>query len=349
MKRNVKRVFIIDDSRISREIIKKAIEEREDLIFAGEAEDPYEARERIIGARPDVVTLDIQMPKMDGITFLKHLMKQYPLPVVVISGNPHRVFEAMDAGAVDFVAKPKIQTREELQDFLETMIDTIRGAVYATVNKHPKARESGVDSEGKRIHPGEKTGKGRISLIAIGASTGGTETVLSILKQFPREMPPIVVVQHMPPVFTRSYARRLDEHCEINVKEGEHGEFLQRGYAYIAPGGKMMRVDKQDNRPVLKISNEDKISGHIPSVDGLFYSITTMPGLAGKTIGVILTGMGYDGAKGLLELRRRKAHTIGQDEKSSIIYGMPRAAFTIGAVAEQLPVEKIAKAIYNRI
>ncbi len=342
MKKFIKRVFIIDDSPISREIIKRAIEDQEDLIFVGEASDPYEAKDRIIDARPDVLTLDIQMPKMDGITFLKHLMKQYPLPVVVISGNPDKVFEAIEAGAVDFVAKPKIESREELDEFLQVMVNTIKGAAYA---KH-----KAVSKDLKTVIPSDaKVQRKKISLIAIGASTGGTEMVLGILKEFPGDMPPIVVVQHMPPVFTKSYAQRLNEHCRITVKEGRHGEFLEKGHAYIAPGGKMMRVGKQENRLMLRITDEDKISGHIPSVDGLFHSIAEMRGIAGRTIGIILTGMGYDGAKGLLALRGLGAHTIGQDEKSSIVYGMPRAAFNIGAVMEQLPIGKIAKAVYNRM
>lgn len=354
MKKTRKRVFIIDDSGVSREIIKKVIARDPELTFAGEAKDPYEAKDHLITARPDVVTLDIQMPKMDGITFLKFLMKQYPLPVVVISGNPNRVFDALDAGAVEFVAKPTIKKSRDLELFMDAIGEKIHIAVYAKSKKNmgksgEKLRErEGTLQNSRGIK--ESSGKKRkVSVIAIGASTGGTEAVLSILSTFPADMPPILIVQHMPPVFTKTYAQRLNDHSRLTVKEGEDGDILLPGHGYVAPGGKMMRLVKNNNRLQLTCKEEEKISGHIPSVDGLFYSMAEHRGTAATAIGVILTGMGFDGAKGLLQLKNLGAFTIGQDDKTSVVYGMPRVAMSIGAVNKQLALGDIPKAIYEHI
>ena len=363
MKKTCKRVFIIDDSPVSRGVIKKVIASDPGLTLAGEAQDPYEAKDRLISAKPDVVTVDIQMPKMDGITFLKFLMQQYPLPVVVISGNPNRVFDALDAGAVDFVAKPNIKKPKDLERFMESIAEKLHIASYAKSKRplrksgnapikgeeRPRERVDGQKKEEKREGLLGRVDRTKVSLIALGASTGGTETLLNIIKTFPKTMPPVLIVQHMPPVFTKTYAERLNEHCELTIKEGEDGDLILPGHGYVAPGGKMMTIKRVNNRLQLSCEEREKISGHIPSVDGLFLSIAEQRGVAARSIGVILTGMGFDGAKGLLELKKLGAFTIGQDEKTSVVYGMPRAAASIGALSRQLPVGDIPKAIYDHI
>jgi two-component system chemotaxis response regulator CheB len=273
------------------------------------------------------------MPKMDGISFLKKLMVQYPLPIIVISSSTKKVFEALEAGAVDFVNKPDINTMKDLEKFIEEIVSKLKVASVAKMQLKAKKENNIINS-----FQGEKTTS--IKTIAIGASTGGTDAILTVLQSLPETVPGIVIVQHMPPVFTRMYAERLNTCCKLNVKEAESGDEIKQGSVLIAPGDYHMKVYKEKNSYYVKCYKGEKVSGHCPSVDILFESISNVFGE--KAIGVILTGMGKDGAKGLLDMRKKGAYTIGQDEKTSIVYGMPMVSYNIGAVKKQVPLEKIS-------
>ncbi|SDY50636.1 protein-glutamate methylesterase/protein-glutamine glutaminase [Tindallia californiensis] len=334
------RVLIVDDSMISREVIKKGLTADPGIMVVGTAADPYEAVEMIEKTSPDVLTLDVNMPRMDGITFLKKLMQQHPMPVVVISGSEHSVLKALETGAVDFVKKPDIKTPEDLKAFLEEIVYVIK---VATVSKTKPLCKTPVAVEKVIKSPNKK----EIELIAMGASTGGTDALMRILKEFPTTAPGVVIVQHMPPTFTRMYAERLDSLCEIEVMEAKTGVSILPGRALIAPGGLQMKVLKNGSGYKVKCYSGEKVSGHCPSVDVLFESVADTVGK--KAMGVILTGMGSDGAKGLLNMKKAGAYTIGQDQKSSVVYGMPMVAYNIGAVEKQLPLEEIARHIFRSL
>lgn len=332
------RVLVVDDSMFMREYISSEISKDPAIVVVGKASDPFEARDRIIELAPDVMTLDIQMPKMDGIEFLKKLMPQYPLPVVVVSAVDGAVFDALNAGAVDFVNKAGASEREK-QSFISELIIKIKIASIAKVGKYKQsaAREARTQRAG-----GDTKGD---SLIAIGASTGGTEAIFGILKNLGNDLPGIVIVQHMPPVFTRLYSERLNEACSMEIREAKDGDEIKPGCALIAPGGFQMAVAKHGNGYYVTCREGEKVSGHCPSVDYLFDSIAGLKGI--NTLGVILTGMGSDGAKGLLAMKKAGAHTIGQDRQTCVVYGMPAVAYNIGAVDEQYPLGDIPGQIYK--
>lgn len=337
------KVLIVDDSLIFRETISKGIKDDIGIEVVGTAADPFEARDKIIELEPDVLTLDVEMPKMNGIEFLKKLMPQYPIPVVVVSSVEKNVFDALRAGAVDFVTKPDIRNSKGLglEGFINELIIKIKIASISKV-KH-MMRDSSVERHYKR-----ESLKSRCKIIAIGASTGGTEAIYEIIHSLPREMPGIVIVQHMPPIFTKMYADRLNNSCRLEVKEAENGDKVLPGRVLIAPGGdRQMRIKISGNDYVIECFNSEKVNGHCPSVDVLFNSVAEKAGAA--AIGVILTGMGYDGAKGLLKMKKNGAVTIGQDEQSSVVYGMPKVAFDIGAVTRQVSLYNIAASIQNII
>ncbi len=330
------RVLVVDDSLLFRETLAREIGKDLSIEVVGTAEDPFIARDKILELEPDVVTLDVEMPKMDGIAFLKKLMPQYPLPVIVVSSVGSNVFDALNAGAVDFVTKPDFQKPGGLSSFVNELVIKIKIASTAKVGNHkkdyvPVKLKSGNSSA---IHD---------KIIAIGASTGGTEATYELMKALPRDMPGIVIVQHMPPVFTRMYAERLNNSCKLAVKEAENGDLVRPGSAIVAAGEYHMELAKSSEGFYIKSRQGEKVSGHCPSVDVLFQSVATAAGKNG--IGVILTGMGNDGAKGLLAMKNQGAYTFGQDEKSSIVYGMPMVAYNIGAVRMQLPLNRIAQAL----
>lgn len=297
--------------------------------------DVFMARDKIIEYRPDVMTLDVELPKMNGIEFLKRLMPQYPIPVVVVSAVTEKVFEALDAGAVDFVSKPV--NKIGIKGFINELIVKIKIASISKVG-YLKSNEKNMPNKIESY-------KSKIKIIAIGASTGGTEAIEGILKNLPREIPGIVIVQHMPPVFTRMYAERLNKSCIIEVKEAESGDMVLPGRALIAPGGRHMKVIMEGSSCSVHCFENEKVNGHCPSVDVLFYSV--MEACGNKAIGAILTGMGHDGASGLLKMRKSGARTLGQDEESCIVYGMPKVAYEIGAVEKQAPLNDIPKEIIN--
>lgn len=333
------RVLVVDDSLLFREAIARGIASDRAIEVVGTAGDAFEARDKIIELEPDVMTLDVEMPKMDGIEFLRRLMPQYPIPVVVVSAVSDNIFEALNAGAVDFVTKINSTSGVNKEVFINELIIKVKIASMAKVG-HLK----------KDIFNGSQTHKVNWSnsntIIAIGASTGGTQAILEVVKDFPRDMAGVLITQHMPPVFTKMYANRLNNLCNMQVKEAESGDLVLPGRILIAPGERHMKLNKKGNNYFVECFTGDKVNGHCPSVDVLFNSVAEKAGSA--AIGIILTGMGYDGAKGLLKMKQKGAFTIGQDEKSSVVYGMPKVAYDIGAVSRQASLRNIPKLIYSR-
>lgn len=340
MKQKIK-VLIIDDSLIFRETVAKGIGNDQGIEVVGTAADVFIARDKILDLEPDVLTLDVQMPRMNGIEFLKKLMPQYPLPVVMVSSVSEHVFDALNAGAVDFVTKPDIRAQRTLDSFINELIIKIKIASMAKVG-HLKKDYVGYQLAEGHDSPNPNT------IIAIGASTGGTEAIYEVIRALPRDMPGIVVVQHMPPVFTGMYAARLNQSCRMEVKEAQNGDLILPGKVLIAPGGEYhMRVNCRANGYIVELVKGDKVNGHCPSVDVLFNSIANKVGE--NAIGVILTGMGYDGAKGLLNMKKAGAMTIGQDEQSCVVYGMPKVAYDIGGVTKQTTLKNIPQLLHSII
>lgn len=330
------KVLVVDDSAVFRKLMEEELEKDCVLEVVDAVGDAYEARDSILKYRPDVMALDIELPRMNGIHFLKQLLPQYPIPTVMVSSVNGRVFEALDAGAVDFVAKPAFGGREEIGSFLEELKTKIKIASTVKMGMHKKVNPSGK--------PASVAGNSR-SLIAIGASTGGTEAIYEVVKQFDKNIPGVVIVQHMPAGFTKMYAERLNNQCRVVVKEAATGDQVQQGKVLIAPGELQMRLVRVNGAYTVECKGKERVNGHCPSVDVLFDSVAKTAG--SDAIGVILTGMGGDGAKGLLKMRKAGAETIGQDKESSVVYGMPRVAYEIGAVKYQLPVEGIAAKVYS--
>ena len=328
------KALIVDDSLIFREVLARGISTDPYIEVVAKAVDPFDARDKILEYKPDVMTCDIEMPKMNGIEFIKRLLPQYPLPVVVVSSVSVAVFEAMKAGAVDFVTKPNVQSVQDVEGFIYELILKIKIASNAKIPKFAGQSITNGDEEGTSV-------EGR--LIAIGASTGGTEAVFNILKALPSQIPGIVVTQHIPPVFSKMFAERLHDSTQLRVKEAQTGDYVDQGSVLIAPGGRHMRLKKVGERYRVECFEGEKVNGHCPSIDVLFESVAKEVGEG--AIGIILTGMGYDGAKGLLAMRRKGARTLGQDEKSSVVYGMPKVAFEIGAVEKQIPLEAMAQVL----
>ena len=332
------RVLVVEDSMFFRELLVKTLSKDPALEIVGSARDAFEARDAIIKYRPDVMTLDIEMPRMSGIEFLRKLMPQYPMPVVMVSSLSDKVFDALNAGAVDFVAKPAYSDRKMLEEFiLKELPVKIKIASTAKIGN---LKKTAVPSLTENISVEKKD-----LIVAIGASTGGTEAIATILKEFGTDIPGVVVVQHMPAGFTAMYANRLNDQCRVMVKEAKHGNKVMHGQVLLAPGGDcQMRVVKVNGNYQVEIKQGPKVSGHCPSVDVLFDSVAECA--KDRALGIILTGMGGDGAKGLLAMRKAGAKTIGQDEGSCVVYGMPRVAYELGAVETQEKLTDIAKKTY---
>lgn len=332
------RVLVVEDSLVFRELLVQCLNTDPAIKVVATAKDPFEARDAIIEYKPDVMTLDIELPRMNGIEFLRKLMPQYPLPVVVISALSEKVFDAMSAGAVDFVAKPVGANREQLEAFVQNeLLVKIKVASIAKVGGRKLlslvAPEKPLGAENSE------------QIVAIGASTGGTEAIATVLKEFGTDIPGVVIVQHMPPGFTEMYANRLNEQCQVKVKEAKTGDPVVPGQVLIAPGGDAhMQLVKRNGAYQVVIRNGPKVNGHCPSADVLFQSVAEAAG--DRAVGIILTGMGGDGAKGLLAMREAGARTIGQDESTCIVYGMPKVAYDIGAVEYQEKLSDIAKRTY---
>lgn len=335
------RVLIVDDSLVFREVILRGISSDPAIEVVATAQDPFDARDKILQYKPDVMTCDVEMPRMNGIEFIRRLLPQYALPTIVVSSVSEAVFDAMKAGAVDFVTKPDVRSVRSVETFIYELIQKIKIASHAKVSES----ESSHDERKIPGKSGETEDTGAV--IAIGASTGGTEAIYRVLKSLPPDMPGIVIVQHIPPMFSRLFAERLNHSVSLAVKEAENGDIVEQGRVFIAPGDKHIRIKKFGAKYKIECFQGDKINGHCPSADVLFESVAKEAG--NRAIGVIMTGMGYDGAKGLLAMRRRGARTIGQDEKTSVVYGMPKVAYELGAVERQSGLTEIAHVLVSML
>jgi two-component system chemotaxis response regulator CheB len=332
------RVLIVDDSALIREVLSRTLGRDGDITVVGTAEDPIDAREKIKTLSPDVVTLDIEMPNMNGLAFLDKLMRLHPLPVVMVSTlttkGASETLLALELGAVDFVAKPSTDLAGGLEAFGANLREKVRAAAGSDV-RASGAKAAAVPATKLRTAAGPAG-----SLIAIGASTGGVEAIRVVLGEMPADCPPIVIAQHMPGGFTARFAARLDELCDVKVIEAEDRMPLEPGKAYVAKGDWHLRVERSSGQLKCRLSQDELTSGHRPSVDVLFESVANVVGA--QAVGAILTGMGRDGATGLKLMRDKGAYTVGQSQSSALVYGMPRVAFEEGAVVEQAPVEIIA-------
>jgi two-component system, chemotaxis family, protein-glutamate methylesterase/glutaminase len=346
------RVVVVDDSALVRGLLGEIINRQSDMQCVGTAADPMAARELIRSVNPDVITLDVEMPRMDGIDFLSRLMRLRPTPVVMVSTLTERGAEvtlrALELGAVDFVAKPRIGVAEGLQRLAEDITDKIRIAARAQVRRLDSATPQ--DGAMRPTSPVASAPMGRLStekLIFIGASTGGTEATKTVLMELPADAPAILITQHMPPGFTASYAKRLDSLCRICVREASDGERLLPGHAYLAPGGFHLSVERSGANYVARVRDGDAVNRHKPSVQVLFESAARAVGP--NALAVMLTGMGADGAVAMRAMRDAGSYNICQDEASCVVFGMPREAIARGAAHEVQPLTRIAAALIGRL
>ena len=359
------RVLVVDDSVFFRTTLVRTLGEMPNIEIVGEASDAFEARDKITELKPDVLVMDVVMPNMDGLTFLSELMEQYPMPCIIISGSGDEN-SAIQAGAADFMRKPR--SPSEFKTFA-----TILGTKIILAANKPmrKASPSVKNPSGEKIDgvvplsSAAKSGKVEPNMpsandisglskrtsegyiVALGASTGGTDALECIIKSFPQTMPPVLVVQHMPPVFTKMYSERLDKCCTVHVKEAADGDRLVQGLCLIAAGSYHMELKKDAKGYYVKCYQGEKVSGHCPSVDVMFNSVADVAGK--KAIGALMTGMGADGAKGMLKMHQNGAHTIGQDKESCVVYGMPMEAYKLGACSEQQSLANIGRTLCKRL
>ncbi len=338
------KVLIVDDSAIVRQILSDELSKYKDIDIVGTAVDPYVARDKIVKLQPDVITLDLEMPRMDGLSFLAKLMRYHPMPVVVLSSltpkNSENALKALDLGAMEVLCKPG--SAYSTKDVSRSLAQAIRAAAEAKVSlarqSPPKASDAGIKDTPLPIRTTNK-------IIAIGASTGGTKAIESVLINMPPATPGLAIVQHMPEKFTTAFARRLNEICQIEVREAADGEHLVPGLALIAPGNRHMLLVRSGASYLVRIKDGPPVHYQRPSVNVLFQSVAKHAGR--NSIGVLLTGMGADGAQGLLAMRQAGAYTLAQDEKTSVVYGMPREAAKIGAAAKISPLQEISREILN--
>jgi two-component system, chemotaxis family, protein-glutamate methylesterase/glutaminase len=348
------KVLIVDDSALVRQTLVEIFKSDPEIEVVGTAANPYLAAVKLKEIKPDVITLDVEMPKMDGLTVLKKLMAQYPIPVVIISTLTEKgtdsAIRALEYGAVDVIAKPKVNTKDLLEKSKIDLCDKVKTASMAFVKRRiftenveiiPKLSADVIIS--KTSHSMIETSE---MIIAVGASTGGTQALKEFLMSMPLDCPGIVIVQHMPEMFTTQFARRLNECCQISVKEAESGDPILRGHAIIAQGSKHLLVKRSGAKYYIDIKDGPLVNRHKPSVDVLFRSVARYAGK--NAVGVIMTGMGSDGAKGLLEMKEAGAYTIAQDEKSCIVFGMPKEAIKLNAANIILPLSQISTHIINQ-
>ncbi|CUX71847.1 Chemotaxis response regulator protein-glutamate methylesterase [Clostridium sp. C105KSO15] len=340
------RVFVVDDSLLFRKVLIDNLSQNPHIEVVGYAIDAFDAERKIPSLKPDVVTVDVEMPRVNGIEFVKKLLPKYQVPVILVSSLNLNVFEALSAGAVDFVRKPDMSASNTASTFLNTLISKIFIASRARI-KVPAAAPSPVVSQNLMGGVRPFSLNACNTVIAIGASTGGTEATLQVLKDLPADTPGIVVTQHMPEGFTRMYADRLNHLCQMNVKEAQTGDVIERGQVLIAPGDLQMKVIRAGNRYTVNCFSGEKVSGHRPSVDVLFQSVADSAGAS--SVGIIMTGMGRDGADGLLKMKKKGAFTIGQDAESCVVYGMPMVAYNIGAVTMQTSCSNISNVLLKHL
>jgi two-component system chemotaxis response regulator CheB len=344
------RVVVVDDSALVRSLLTEIINRQSDMQCVGAAADPLVAREMIRELNPDVITLDVEMPRMDGIEFLGKLMRLRPMPVVMVSTLTERgaeaTLKALELGAIDFVAKPKIGIADGLRLLAQDITDKIRIASQAKMRR--AAPVSGSSSSGTpKAAPYAIGRQSTEKIIFIGASTGGTEATREVLMQLPHDAPAVMITQHMPAGFTKSYATRLDGLCRIGVKEAVDGERVLPGHAYIAPGGFHMSVERSGANYIARVRDGEPVNRHKPSVEVLFQSAARIVGP--NSLGVMLTGMGADGARAMRELRDAGSWNVAQDEASCVVFGMPKEAIAAGAVHEVLPLQAIAGRLIERL
>ncbi len=374
------KILIVDDSPLFAAMLKARFSAFPGIQVVGVASDPYEARDLILELDPDIMTLDIEMPKMDGVKFLQKLLPQYALPVIMISSSKYRKADAMEAGAAGFRVKPSSSDKEEFTAFIEKTVEDIRrlcpdkaepakpaaaskSAVSGTTIPKNKVSapsvpkivsSSGTVSHASQVSPvssGASGGKiyscNGYEIVALGASTGGTDALEKVVTALPANCPPVIITQHMPPVFTKMYSERLNRSSALTVCEAVDGMRLEKGMCVIAEGGKHMELKKDSQGYYITSREGEKVSGHCPSVDVMFRSAAKCAGRA--VVAAILTGMGADGAKGLLELRKCGAYTIGQNKETCVVYGMPMEAFKMGAVCEEAPLEEISTLLLRKM
>lgn len=331
------KVLVVDDSALMRKLLAELIRAAPDLEVVGTAPDALVAREMIKSLNPDVVTLDVQMPRMDGLEFLERLMRLRPTPVVMVSvfteSASETTLRALELGAVDFIGKPRADTPAALAEYAEELADKIRCAAVARLRREPLPRPAAP-------HPAPAAA-GRI--VFVGASTGGTEAIKTFLLGMPASCPPTLIVQHMPENFTASFARRLDQLCQPRVVEAQGGERVEPGTVFVAPGHSHLQIRRAGAGYVTELASAPPVNRHRPSVDVLFDSAAEVVGR--NAVGIILTGMGKDGAQGLLRMRQAGARTFGQDEASCVVYGMPREAAALGAVEEVVGLESMSRQV----
>ncbi|MBL0917146.1 MAG: chemotaxis response regulator protein-glutamate methylesterase [Hydrogenophaga sp.] len=351
------RVVVVDDSALVRSLLSEIINRQHDMQCVGAAADPLVAREMIRELNPDVITLDVEMPRMDGLEFLSRLMRLRPMPVVMVSTLTEQGAEitlrALELGAIDFVAKPRIGVSQGLNELASDIVDKIRVAAAAQVRRlgaAPRQESAGVNPAAAVSHARPAAPLPRVStekIICIGASTGGTEAIREVLVPMPADAPAIVITQHMPPGFTTSFANRLDGLCKIRVAEARDGERILPGHAYIAPGGRHLRIDRSGSNYVAVVEDTEPVNRHRPSVEVLFKSCARVIGP--NAIGIMLTGMGADGASAMREMKDAGSYNYVQDEASCVVFGMPRMAIQHGAAHEVLPLNQIASAVLDRL
>jgi len=343
------RVLIVDDSAAVRETMTQILSSDPLIDVIGTAADPFIAAKRIQQEVPDVITLDVEMPRMDGITFLRKLMEQHPIPVVMCSSlvedGSETLIQAVDAGAVDIILKPKMDTKQQLQEARIRICDTVKAAAQVklkprTFGRHRTLSAPKLTADAVLPAPGNGAmAKTTERIVCIGASTGGTQSLQSVLERLPANSPGIVVVQHMPEQFTAAFAMRLDNLCQVSVKEAEDGDTVLPGHVLIAPGNYHMLLQRSGARYYVSVKEGPLVSRHRPSVDVLFRSAAHAAG--SNAVGIIMTGMGDDGAKGLLEMREAGANTIAQDEESCVVFGMPKEAINLGAAEQVISLDRI--------
>ena len=340
------KVLVVDDSLFFRGVLTKKLAEFSNFEVLGYARDAFEAKEKIPKLNPDVVTMDVEMPKMNGIEFLKQLLPEHPVPIVLVSSISINVFDALAAGAVDFVRKPDLSKTDSISSFINELASKITIASRAKVTPNSNKSTATVLSKPNftPIKPSTLTNS---TIIAIGASTGGTEATISVIKDLPADTPGILVVQHMPAGFTKMYAERLNRLCNMEVREARDGDIIKKGLILVAPGDYHMKLAKMGPNFIVKCYQAEKVSGHRPSVDVLFDSVAEVA--KKNAVGIIMTGMGRDGAQGLLNMRKRGAYTIGQSKESCVVYGMPMVAKNIGAVCIEASNENIAHVLRRHL
>ncbi len=354
------RVLIVDDSAIVRQSLTHILSSDPELEVVGTASDPYMAVEQIKKVVPDVITLDVEMPKMDGITFLKKIMSQHPIPVIIISSltskGTETALSALESGAVEVVLKPELHTPQQIKEASIILIDKVKAASHAVIHrrrlvlaKAPKSVKPKLTADAMLSKPSIISSsllKTTEKIVAVGASTGGTEALKTFLESFSLDSPGIIIVQHMPELFTKQFADRLNEQCKIAVKEAKNGDSVLRGQALISPGNKHMLLKRSGARYFVEVTEGPLVNRHRPSVDVLFRSVARYAGK--NAVGVIMTGMGNDGAQGLLEMKKSGAFTIAQNEKTCIVFGMPKEAIKLNAVDKIMSIYSIAYEVQHQ-